>query len=100
MKATHTWKLGEVCKGGIITVNVNGKQITCILKDWDYSKGSRRSSDQSNAKAIQQETYSSDQRDVYRLLLDLLCNWTTSYYADKICEWIITKSDVKKSLFW
>ena len=48
--ATKTFKIGEYCKGGIITVEIKGKVISVIGKEWDYSKGSRKSSNQSNAK--------------------------------------------------
>ena len=36
--ATKTWKLGEICKGGIITVETKGNIVTIIGKEWDYSK--------------------------------------------------------------
>jgi hypothetical protein len=48
--ATKTFKIGEYAKGGIITVEITGKVIVVIGKEWDFSTGSRRSSDQSNAK--------------------------------------------------
>ena len=47
---TKTFKIGEYCKGGIITVEIRGKKIAIIGKEWDHSKGTRRSSDQKGAK--------------------------------------------------
>ena len=48
--AKKTFKLGEVCKGGVITVEIKGQIITVIGKDWDFSQGSKKGSNQSNAK--------------------------------------------------
>ena len=48
--AEKTWKLGEVCQGGVITVQTTKTQVKVIAKEWDYSKGSNRGSDQSGAK--------------------------------------------------
>ena len=42
---TKTWKLGEICQGGVVTVEVTGQKIAVIGKEWDYSAGSRKSSD-------------------------------------------------------
>ena len=94
-KATKTWKLGEYCKGGVITVEINGKEINIIGKEWDFSTGSRKSSNQSNAK------------EWTRLTINLVsfclsadasnkCEWflfdlTTSYYTDEIMKWIKSK---------
>jgi hypothetical protein len=38
-KKTKTWKIGERCKGGIITVEISGNQVDVIAKDWDTSAG-------------------------------------------------------------
>jgi hypothetical protein len=89
--ATKTWKIGEYCKGGIITIETTKTQVKVICKEWDYSKGSSKGSDQSKAK------------EWNRLEVNLLIpnaetkiNWfifdlTTSYYADEILDWIKTK---------
>jgi len=100
-KATKTWKIGEYCKGGIITVEINGKQIDVIGKEWDFSAGSKKSSNQSKAK------------EFTRLTINLVstflsadasnkCEWflgdlTTSYYADEIMTWIKTKLKFEKN---
>jgi len=48
--AKKTWKLGEVCRGGIITVETKNNIIKVIGKEWDYSQGTNKGSNQSNAK--------------------------------------------------
>jgi hypothetical protein len=92
-KATKTFKIGEYAKGGVITAEVNGKVITIIGKDWDYSKGSRKSSDQSNAKEFTRGTVLANEQDAEWKLSNFLCDLTTSYYADEVVKWI--KSKVK-----
>lgn len=98
--ATKTFKIGEYCKGGIITATVTGKIIQVQQKEWDFSTGSRRSSDQSNAKIICTGTVESTDPQVYRKLYQLLSDWTTSYYAEKVIEWIQTKAKFNKTYFW
>jgi len=91
-KATKTWKIGEYCKGGIITVEIRGKVVHIIGKEWDYSAGDRKSSNQSNAKEWTRltlglySTYLS--ADAYDKCSDFLNDLTTSYYADEIIKWI------------
>jgi len=91
---TKTWKIGEYAKGGIITVEINGKIISVIGKDWDMSKGTRRSSDQSNAQEFTRGTVLSTDTDAYWKLYNFLTDLTTHYYADTILEWIKTKIDL------
>jgi len=91
--ATKTWKIGEYAKGGIIQVVTKGQTITVIGKDWDYSKGTRRGSDQSGAKEWIRKEYDAD-TDIYRDMMDFLCDLTTSYYADTIVDWIKTKVEL------
>ncbi len=98
-KATKTFKIGEYAKGGVITVEINGKVITVIGKDWDFSTGSRKSSDQSNAKEFTRGTVESTDPDAYFKLYDFFGNLTTHYYAEQVIEWIISKSEVKKRHF-
>jgi hypothetical protein len=90
--ATHTWKIGEYAKGGIITVEITGKVIVVIGKEWDHSKGTRRSSDQSKAKEFTRGTAVATDRGAERKLDDFLCDLTTSYYASVILDWIKTKT--------
>jgi hypothetical protein len=97
---TKTWKIGEYARGGVITVEITGKVIVVICKEWDFSTGSRRSSDQSNAKELYRCTCTAEDEDVERKLLNLLCDMTTSYYADQLIKWIKTKVELHKSLRW
>lgn len=91
--ATKTFKIGEYCKGGIITAIATDEKITIIGKEWDYSAGSNRGSNQSNAKEWCRaefelsEFYSNTYNDLYEFLSDL----TTHYYAEKIIKWAKSK---------
>jgi hypothetical protein len=98
--ASKTWKLGEVCRGGIIQVKTKGNNVTIIGKDWDYSQGTRRGSDQSNAKEWTRLEVDAEQRDADRQMSMFLNDLTTSYHTDKIMEWIESKTDLTKRLFW
>lgn len=104
---TKTFKLGEVCRGGIITIEIkdnsnfpNAKVISVICKDWDFSKGSNRSSDQSGAKELSKDTVLSTDENAYRKLHEILEDLTTSYHAGEIVKWIQTKVKFEKSFFW
>lgn len=88
---TKTWKIGEYAKGGVITVEIHGKVIIVIGKDWDTKAGYNKGSNQSNAKEFTRGTVTADDGNAYRKLDDFLNDLTTSYYADKIIEWIRTK---------
>lgn len=99
-KATKTWKLGEVAQGGVITVEINGKQIIVIGKEWDTSTGYNKSSNQSNAKEFIRKTFNTDAMNVGHEVTDFLCDLTTSYWADEITKWIETKVTLYKSMFW
>tara|TARA_B100000497_G_scaffold85234_1_gene94921 strand:+ start:94 stop:399 length:306 start_codon:yes stop_codon:yes gene_type:complete len=99
-KKTKTWKIGEYAKGGVITVEIQGKVITVIGKDWDMSQGTRRGSNQSNAKEFTRIEVNVEQRDADRQLSMFLNDLTTSYYTDKLMEWIESKSELDKRMFW
>ena len=71
-KATKTWKIGEYCQGGVITVEITGKVIAIIGKDWDTSTGYRKSSNQSNAKEFTRGTVTADDSQAYRKMYDFL----------------------------
>jgi len=91
--ATKTWKIGEYAKGGVITVEITGKVIQVIGKDWDTSQGWSRGSNQSNAKPFVggTATATATDFDAERKLDMFLCDLTTSYYAGQILDWIKTK---------
>lgn len=87
---TKTWKIGEYCKGGIITVEITGKIIAVIGKEWDHTTGTRRSSNQTNAKEWTRGTVTADDENMHWKLTDFLEDLTTPYYAGKIIDWIKT----------
>lgn len=94
--ATKTFKIGEYAKGGVITVHTTTKTVTVIGKDWDFSQGSNKSSDQSNAKPFTEQKFT--QRE-YRKMMDFLCDLTTSYYAEQIAAWVETKLKFDRGMF-
>lgn len=98
--ATKTFKIGEYCKGGVITVEITKKTITVIGKDWDFSTGSRKSSDQSNAKEFTRETVAINDSQANRILTQFLNELTTHYYSEQVMDWIREKANLPKSLFW
>jgi hypothetical protein len=98
--ATKTFKIGEYAKGGVITVETKGNLITVIGKDWDFTTGSRRSSDQSNAQEFTRESFNATHTTCYYNLTCFLNDLTTSYYTDQIIKWIETKIKITRSLRW
>ena len=94
--ATKTWKIGEYAKGGIITVKTTNKKVVIIGKEWDYSKGSTRRSDQSGAKEWTRKEIDTtrDNNSCFHILM-FLEDLTTPYYASQIIIWIETKIDLK-----
>ena len=100
-KKTHTWKIGEYCKGGIITVEIQGNTIHIIGKDWDTSAGYNKGSNQSNAKEFDRCTITADGSvDSHREVSNFLNDLTTHYYAEQVMEWIEKSSEFKKHMFW
>ena len=97
--ATKTWKIGEYCKGGIITVETTKKKITIIGKDWDTSAGYNRGSNQSNAKEWIRKEVGITDVNAYRTLDYFLNDLTTSYYSDQILKWIESKKTLKTN-YW
>jgi len=89
--ATKTWKIGECCQGGIITVEIKGKVIAVIGKEWDFSKGSRKSSDQSGAKEFTRGTTIATEQYAENKIENFLTDLATSYHAGVILKWIKTK---------
>jgi hypothetical protein len=90
--ASKTWKLGEVCKGGVITVEATAKKVTIIAKEWDFSQGFSKGSNQSNAKEWNRLEVSTSSSDAENKLMWFLFDLTTSYYTDQILEWVRTKT--------
>lgn len=96
---TKTWKIGEYCNGGIITVNIIDNTIIIINKEWDDSKGHKRSSDQSNAQELQRATIDSTEDNAYNKIYDFLSDLTTSYYAEEVIKWMTSKIKIRQSVF-
>jgi hypothetical protein len=98
--ATKTWKLGEVCRGGVITIETTKTQVKVIAKEWDTSKGFSKGSDQSQAKEWNRLEVNIAEKDSRSKIDWFLSDLTTSYWADEILKWIETKVDLQKSKFW
>lgn len=98
--ATKTWKIGEYCQGGIITVETKSNNVAIIGKEWDLSQGTRRSSNQKNAKEFTRLELNAEDEDFDRAACAFLMDLTTSYYADQVMGWISSKVNVNKQLFW
>ncbi len=92
MKLTKTWAIGEYAKGGVITAEIEGNQISVIGKQWDASKGFSKNSDQSNAKEFTRLTVSENKFGSENELDDFLNDLTSSYYADEVLQWIKSKA--------
>lgn len=90
-KYSKTFKIGEVCQGGVITVEITGKVINVIAKEWDFSAGSTRGSSQKNAKEFRRATIVSTDINAEDKLFDYLCELSTSYWSDEIMKWIKSK---------
>jgi len=95
--ATKTWKLGEIARGGIITAEVKGSKVTIIGKDWDMSAGTKRGSCQKNAEEWTRVEIDVVSSFSFSQLYDFLTDLTSSYYANKIIEWVETKLNTKIS---
>lgn len=98
--ATKSWKLGEYSKGGIITVETTTTTVKVIGKEWDFSKGSLKSSDQSGAKEFTRLEVNVDSTDGASNINEFLCDLTTSYYAGQIMDWIKTKVKFTENYIW
>jgi len=92
---TKTWKLGEYCRGGVITVNTTDLGVYVIAKDWDFSTGSKRSSSQKNAKAWDSKYFAFGKDGWKGAVFFYLNHLTSSGYADIIMKWIESKTFVK-----
>ena len=99
-KATKTWKIGEYMKGGVLTVEISGKNIAIIAKEWDTSKGFSKGSDQSKAKEWNRLEVSITDSDARSKIDWFLFDLTTSYYADEVMKWIESKVSFKREFNW
>ena len=86
--AKKTFKIGEYCKGGIISVEINKLKIDVIGKEWISKKEWTR------------KTVLSTSNDAERELGLFLNDLTTSYYTDKVLDWIKTKTKFETTSIW
>jgi len=95
-----TFKIGEYAIGGVITVEITSKEVTVICKEWDFSAGSNKNSDQSNAKELSRKTFKvGDENSMWNI--DFYINeLTTSYYTEQIMDWIKSKVELRVSFGW
>ena len=98
--ATKTWKIGEYSRGGVITAEVSSTKITLISKLWDFSTGSRRSSSQTNAKELDRIEVDINDNNAQRKLTQWLNEDTTHYYSEQVMDWVRSKANLTKQLFW
>lgn len=98
--ATKTFKIGEYCRGGIITIETTKTQVKVIAKEWDYSKGSSKGSDQSNAKEWNRLEVNLSNSDAENKVNWFLFDLTSSYYTDEILDWIRTKVEFNNNNRW
>ena len=83
--ASKTFKIGEYCKGGILTIETTKTQVKVICKEWSTSKEwNRLEVDLSRTDA---------ESTIDWFLFDL----TTSYYVGNILDWIKTKVEFKNN---
>ena len=95
-----TWKIGERCRGGIITAETTAKKVAIIGKDWDFSKGTKRGSDQSQAKEWTRLEVQVDEDNAERKIRNFIEDLCDYYHADMIVEWIETKVELKEKFGW
>lgn len=101
MGKTHTFKIGEYCKGGVITVEIGKDTASIIAKDWDTSTGYNKGSNQSNAKEFDRETiYLDGSVEAHQNASMFLNELTTHYYAEQVMDWMVANSTFKKHMFW
>jgi hypothetical protein len=89
--ATKTFKIGEYSRGGVITAEVKKNKVTVIFKNWDFSKGSTKSSDQSQAPEYNRIEVDATSSGAEGKLLHALWDDTSSYYSEIVLAWIKTK---------
>lgn len=97
--ATKTFKIGEYCQGGVITIETTKTQVKVIAKEWDFSKGSNKGSDQSQAKEFNRLEVNLSDSGAERKVDNFLHELTTSYYAGVVLDWIKTKVTFNKNIW-
>jgi hypothetical protein len=80
---TKTWKIGEVCQGGIITVEIKNSAYQLLV--WILKMVLNVVVNQSKAKEFTRKTVlASESRAEYKLD-DFICELATSYWASNDC---------------
>jgi hypothetical protein len=97
--AKKIFKIGEYAVGGVIEVNIEKKDITIINRDWDFTKGSKKSSDQSQSPELSRININSESPDAYDKLYDYLSELTTHYYSEEIIKYIASNIKIGRSFF-
>lgn len=82
MNATKSFRIGEYALGGIIQVQITGKLIMINALDWNTKK------------VITSGSAMLNEYDSLRKIDNYLNDLTSSYYADKILNWIKSKINV------
>jgi hypothetical protein len=83
--AKKQFKIGEYAVGGIIAVEINGKVIQVKALDY-YSK-----------EEVGTGTVMSNEPNAERKLENYLHDLTSSYYANKVLDWIKSKVNLEYS---
>jgi hypothetical protein len=98
--ATKTFKIGEYSRSGVITATTTNDSVIISCREWDFSTGSRRSSNQNNAKEIDRIEVLLVDQNAERKLTEFLNEDTTHYYSEQVMDWVRTKAKLNKSLIW
>jgi hypothetical protein len=85
---TKSFKIGEYAIGGIIKVQINGKAIQVQALDYN------------SKKEVMSGSCMSDEYDARWKMLNFLNELTSSYYADKVLEWIESNVELHKGSGW
>jgi len=72
------WKIGEYCQDGILVAEIKGTNIRISTKDYNTKE------------ECQAHTYNEDEK---RYIRDFLYELTSSYYAEKVEDWLKANSN-------
>lgn len=75
-KRTKTWKIGEYCAGGVIRAKSCGELVKLEIRDYFTDE---------------LLNFSAFGRIHERQIVEFLENFTSSYYAEKVRQWIKEK---------
>jgi hypothetical protein len=98
--ATKTFKIGECCKGGVITAVTTAKSVTIIAKEWDMSQGTKKGSNQSNAKEFNRLEVEIGTTNAFMRLDAFISDLTTSYYTEQVLDWVKKNSEINSNRYW